>query len=428
MKKLALLLVIIFFATIDSNSARGFRTGINFDYFYSSLSPYGEWIEIEYDVYVWRPTSVHYRWSPYSIGRWAYTSHGWYWDSYEPFGWATYHYGRWFNDDYYGWVWMPGYDWGPAWVEWRYNDAYIGWAPLPPYASFRIGVGIHFSINWHSHHHHWNFVTYNNFHHHHVNNYFVGSGHRQKIFRNTKYRTNYYADKGRIFNGGVDRGYIEDRSGTKFKQSEIHTANILRDAGRDRNADGRIEVFKPSVRDIEKVRGIDKRDITRAEGRTSLKTDKIRIGSRDETDRTNTTTLRKKSNERKTLALSKNEGKQTDRTLTKSDRNKRKENISKRNSEKSDQNRIDKTSKRKNEKSDTRSFNSKMKLKKKDSDKSIKPESRKVKKSGSSNKSYKANSSSKDLAGSKAKSNRVNSSQKSKREKKDNSSKQRIRR
>jgi hypothetical protein len=27
---------------------------------------------------------------------------------------------------------VPGEDWGPAWVDWRYSDDYVGWAPLPP--------------------------------------------------------------------------------------------------------------------------------------------------------------------------------------------------------------------------------------------------------------------------------------------------------
>jgi hypothetical protein len=29
-------------------------------------------------------------------------------------------------------VWVPGYEWGPAWVSWRFGGNYVGWAPLPP--------------------------------------------------------------------------------------------------------------------------------------------------------------------------------------------------------------------------------------------------------------------------------------------------------
>src|SRR5262245_22210570 len=28
--------------------------------------------------------------------------------------------------------WIPGDEWAPAWVNWRYGDDYVGWAPLPP--------------------------------------------------------------------------------------------------------------------------------------------------------------------------------------------------------------------------------------------------------------------------------------------------------
>ena len=73
-------------------------------------------------------------WRPYMDGYWAYTDVGYTWISYEDFGWATYHYGRWAKLADYGWVWFPGTDleWGPAWVSWRYGTGVVGWAPLPP--------------------------------------------------------------------------------------------------------------------------------------------------------------------------------------------------------------------------------------------------------------------------------------------------------
>ena len=43
-----------------------------------------------------------------------------------PWGWAAYHYGRWTYDPAYSWVWVPGYQWAPAWVTWRYSPEYIG--------------------------------------------------------------------------------------------------------------------------------------------------------------------------------------------------------------------------------------------------------------------------------------------------------------
>ena len=50
----------------------------------------------------------------------------------EPFAWAVYHYGRWDYDPGYGWFWVPGDTWAPAWVTWRYGGGTVGWAPIAP--------------------------------------------------------------------------------------------------------------------------------------------------------------------------------------------------------------------------------------------------------------------------------------------------------
>lgn len=100
--------------------------------FYAPLSQHGYWVHHPHYGWCWRPQNVGRDWRPYSVGRWIWTEHGWYWDSPEPWAWACYHYGRWFWDDRHGWLWMPGTEWAPAWVEWRETEAYIGWAPSPP--------------------------------------------------------------------------------------------------------------------------------------------------------------------------------------------------------------------------------------------------------------------------------------------------------
>ncbi len=109
-------------------------TEVSIDLFYDNLSPHGSWIEVADYGYCFQPSVAvsNSDWRPYSDGYWAYTDLGWTWVSYEDFGWATYHYGRWANLDSFGWVWVPGYEWGPAWVSWRTGGDYVGWAPLPP--------------------------------------------------------------------------------------------------------------------------------------------------------------------------------------------------------------------------------------------------------------------------------------------------------
>jgi hypothetical protein len=113
---------------------------VSIDLFYNNLGG-GQWIEAEGYGYGWQPDVAinDANWRPYMDGYWAYTDVGYTWVSYEDFGWATYHYGRWAKLADYGWVWFPGNDleWGPAWVSWRYGTGVVGWAPLPP-----RGVGV----------------------------------------------------------------------------------------------------------------------------------------------------------------------------------------------------------------------------------------------------------------------------------------------
>ncbi|WP_156345043.1 DUF6600 domain-containing protein [Verrucomicrobium spinosum] len=94
---------------------------VSFELFYESLDPYGEWIGVDDYGYCWRPYAAvdDPMWRPYSDGSWAHTDGGWTWVSNEDFGWATYHYGRWARVIGVGWVWVPGYEWAPAWVSWR---------------------------------------------------------------------------------------------------------------------------------------------------------------------------------------------------------------------------------------------------------------------------------------------------------------------
>jgi Family of unknown function (DUF6600) len=122
------------------------RPTASYDTFYTQLDRYGDWRETSDYGYVWQPRQAQSRtWRPYTNGHWVYTDVGWTWVSEEPFGWATYHYGRWTRLRNIGWIWVPGDEWAPAWVSWRKSNDYVGWAPLPPEARFDRGTGIH---NW----------------------------------------------------------------------------------------------------------------------------------------------------------------------------------------------------------------------------------------------------------------------------------------
>ena len=114
---------------------------VSVDFFHDNLDSYGDWREVGDYGYCWQPRDVSRNWRPYSDGHWLYTDAGWTWNSEEPYSWAVYHYGRWARVDRIGWVWVPGTEWGPAWVSWRRSPRHVGWAPLPPEALFSHSVG-----------------------------------------------------------------------------------------------------------------------------------------------------------------------------------------------------------------------------------------------------------------------------------------------
>jgi hypothetical protein len=98
-------------------------------YWTDDLDEYGSWVMVNGIGWSWRPF-VSAGWRPYYHGYWHHSRGGCLtWVSYDPWGWGPYHYGRWAFDPGYGWVWVPGYGYSPAWVYWMYGSGYVGWAP-----------------------------------------------------------------------------------------------------------------------------------------------------------------------------------------------------------------------------------------------------------------------------------------------------------
>lgn len=279
MKRLIILAVVLFAMTSVTTEAKRFHHGVG-GYFYTELSPYGSWIEIDYGVVVWRPTILTIGWMPYRTGRWIWTYDGWYWDSYEPFGYITYHYGRWFYDDYYGWLWYPDYEWAPAWVEWRYDDYYIGWAPLSPYATFSISIGIHFTNVYYTPYNHWHFVKFSHFCDPYVYNYYVGPEYRYRIYNKTKYRTNYRYYDGRIQNRGVDVDFVRKRSGQEIRQRDLIRITDSRELKRETGNRDQIRTLDLK-RDVLVKNDLKRMDIKKENKRTSLDLNKVQIGNRE---------------------------------------------------------------------------------------------------------------------------------------------------
>lgn len=97
-----------------------------------AVAPYGTWVVTTSFGSVWVPATVPVGWRPYTSGRWEWTDRGWAFAGNEPWAWVTFHYGRWVHEPPHGWVWIPGDEWAPAWVTWRYGADFVAWAPLGP--------------------------------------------------------------------------------------------------------------------------------------------------------------------------------------------------------------------------------------------------------------------------------------------------------
>jgi hypothetical protein len=112
----------------------GYENYVDEDIYYDAydLGGYGDWRYSGSYGNVWVP-HVDDGWRPYYDGRWTYSRGGWFWVSYEPWGWAPYHYGRWGWSLDFGWYWIPGNVFAPAWVSWYSYGDYVGWCPLNYY-------------------------------------------------------------------------------------------------------------------------------------------------------------------------------------------------------------------------------------------------------------------------------------------------------
>jgi len=225
---------------------RGQAPVVDVGFFYNELSPYGEWVRHPYYGWVWFPRNVLPNWRPYSIGRWVESDYGWTWISDEPFGWATYHYGRWAWDPQIGWLWVPGTDWGPAWVSWQQGNGYVGWAPLPPEVGFQIGVGIRlggFNLSIGIAPRNYAFVQERRFLDPRIGNYFEPEARNITIIHQTTNITNYTVIDNRVINHGVPVERIERAIGRKAPRLRVVAAPEPLRTGVQRDV---ISIYRPA--------------------------------------------------------------------------------------------------------------------------------------------------------------------------------------
>jgi len=181
------------------------RSQWDISFFYDELSPYGEWFQIQGYGWVWTPNNVPHGWRPYTHGRWAYTDDGWTWISDWEWGWGPFHYGRWLLDNQYGWVWVPGREWAPAWVAWRSGPGWIGWAPLPPGAGVDFRASIEGAISSFG----WSFIEDRLFLEANLRINIISPARNRSIIPVTQNVTNYAVVQNRIVNRSINVDQIE---------------------------------------------------------------------------------------------------------------------------------------------------------------------------------------------------------------------------
>jgi hypothetical protein len=216
--------------------------------FYSELSPYGRWIQRGSYGWVWEPTQVAVGWRPYTQGHWVDTDYGWTWVSSEPWGWATYHYGRWTLDSEYGWLWVPGSDWGPAWVSFQEGGGYVGWAPLPPSVGFQAGIGIQIgglSLSASIDPYAYSFVPERSFLDERLE---IEPPARNVTFiHQTRNITNITVSNNRVFNRSIDEQRIAQATGRPVHHYQIAESRNPAQ-GRVAQVQGdRVQIFRPAV-------------------------------------------------------------------------------------------------------------------------------------------------------------------------------------
>jgi hypothetical protein len=222
------------------------RATVDVGFFYDDLAPYGNWVQRPSYGWVWRPQAVTSSWRPYQRGHWVQTEDGWTWISSEPYGWATYHYGRWYLDPEYGWEWVPGNEWAPAWVSWQEGGDYVGWAPLPPSVEFRGGFGgVDFAaaITPES----YLFVPEREFLAPSLDSYYVPRGRQVDIYRQTRNITNYQVVDNRIINQGLPVDRVQRVIGRPVPRYQIADQGENQRHQGGRIQANRVAFFRPQV-------------------------------------------------------------------------------------------------------------------------------------------------------------------------------------
>jgi hypothetical protein len=219
------------------------RASVDLGFFYDDLASYGNWIQRPSYGWVWTPRSVSASWRPYQDGHWVWTDQGWTWVTDEPYGWATYHYGRWYDDPEIGWSWVPGDEWAPSWVSWQEGSDYIGWAPLPPSVTVSFGGLLSVSLSPEA----YVFVPERYFLASSFTSYIVPRERCVDVYRRTRNFTQYRHSGDRIYNDGVPVEQVQRFVGRPVPRYQLGDLSANNRRGGARIQGNRVEIFRPQI-------------------------------------------------------------------------------------------------------------------------------------------------------------------------------------
>src|SRR3569832_699179 len=208
--------------------------------FYDNLAPYGTWDSDDKYGAEWVP-DVDEDFRPYQTRwHWAVTEYGNTWVSDYPWGWATFHYGRWRYDDYYGWEWIPGHQWAPAWVAWRHGGGYYGWAPLTPGISISISIGGGYRIP----DNYWVCAPEAYIASPRINDYYVSPSRTVNIIHNTTVINNTYVNNNVTYLAGPK---VEEIRQVTHNNVTVYNINNASRPGAVRVQNNTINIYRPAV-------------------------------------------------------------------------------------------------------------------------------------------------------------------------------------
>src|ERR1035437_5463685 len=218
MKKTIILLFALFSIASFQKVHSQVGVSIDFNTFYTDMSPYGDWVDDPQYGHVWVNHEQGFR-PYYTNGYCAYTRYGWTWVSDYPWGWAAFHYGRWKHSPRHGWVWIPGSEWAPAWVTWSGGGDYYGWAPLEP--GWNASVSFN-TVPVES----WSFVPRRHMGDRSIHNYYEDNSRNTTIIHNNVTIINNYQTNNAVrYHAGPRRADVEKVTQTRIQPLEVKSSS-----------------------------------------------------------------------------------------------------------------------------------------------------------------------------------------------------------